>query len=441
MKRCADLFCGAGGTSTGLLLAARELGQAIDLLAINHWNIAIDSHTRNHPGVRHLCESLDNVDPRKVAPGRMHLLCASPECTHHSNARGGRPCSDQSRASAWHIVRWAEALQPDNILVENVREFRNWGPLTQRGRPMKRKKGATYRAFLEAIRSLGYTVEDRILNAADYGDPTTRQRLFIMARRWKAIQWPSPSHGAGAANQWRAAREIIDWTLKGASIFGRKKALSPNTIRRIEAGLRKFGGGSFVINLSHGQTDSLRCASQPIPTITTARGGELALAEPFLIHLRGTGPSHIASSARSVEGPLRTLTGGRHVGLCEPFVLGQQSGAVARGVGDPLPTVATAGAIALIEPFLVKYHGTAGARPVGEPLDTVSTRDRYGLVEPQGEKRIDILFRMLQPHELAAAMSFPKNYTFAGTREAQVKQIGNAVPVRTAAALCKALLQ
>src|SRR5690242_5849375 len=124
----ADLFCGAGGTSTGLLLAAAELGRSVDLLAVNHCNVAIDTHTRNHPEVRHLCESLDHVDPHKVCPGRLHLLLASPECTHHSIARGGKPRSDQSRASAWKVVEWAAAKQPDCILIENVKEFIQWGP-------------------------------------------------------------------------------------------------------------------------------------------------------------------------------------------------------------------------------------------------------------------------------------------------------------------------
>ena len=232
MIYAADLFCGAGGTSAGLMKACEALGlDDIRLLAINHWDVAIMSHSANHPGATHLCESLDNVDPRKAVPGgRLDILCASPECTHHSIARGGRPCSDQGRASAWHILRWAEALYIDNILVENVREFINWGPLGADRRPTKSRKGATFTAFVTALESLGYRVEWRILNAADYGDPTTRQRLFLLARRGiREEVWPRPTHSAKTSDTffntdlkpWRSAREIIDWSLESKSIFKR----------------------------------------------------------------------------------------------------------------------------------------------------------------------------------------------------------------------------
>ena len=401
----ADLFCGAGGTSTGLLRAAADLGRRVDLLAVNHWNLAIDTHTANHPEVRHLCESLDHIDPvREIPGGRLDLLCASPECTHHSRARGGKPRSDQSRASAWKLVDWCAKLHVENLLVENVREFKDWGPLTKLGRPMKRKKGKTFAAFLGALESLGFCVEWRVLNCADYGDPTTRERLFVLARRSKAITWPSPTH----AGRWRAAREVIDWQLKGQSIFTRKKPLSANTLRRIEAGLRKFGGQSFVV-----QWDQ------------TGSGG---------------------ACVRSVAKPLQTLVTKQNLGLVEPMLIGQQSCAAARPVSEPVPTVAAAGAIALVEPFLVKYYGTGQARPVTEPLDTVTARDRFGLAMPEvqvdGQRyQLDVRFRMLQPHELAAAMSFPADYAFAGNREARVKQIGNAVPVETARALCKELMR
>ncbi len=160
----ADLFCGAGGTSTGLLLAAERLGLNVDLMAINHWEVAIATHSANHPHAVHLCESLDGVDPRKVVPGgRLDLLMASPECTHHSKARGGKPRSDQSRASAWHVLRWAEALHVENILIENVEEFKTWCPLGENGQPIERLKGKTYLAFLAALRSLGYHVSVRVL--------------------------------------------------------------------------------------------------------------------------------------------------------------------------------------------------------------------------------------------------------------------------------------
>jgi len=477
MINAADLFCGAGGTSTGLLLAAAELGLDVNLLAVNHWNLAIDTHTRNHPGVRHLCESLDHVDPHKVCPGRLHLLLASPECTHHSIARGGKPRSDQSRASAWKVVDWAAAKQPDDVMIENVKEFTSWGPLTKKGKPDKRYVGRTFKAFIGAMESLGYKVEWRIQNAANFGDATTRHRFIMIARRNGKPPWPAHTH----AGKWKPAKDVIDWSIEGQSIYARKKPLSANTMKRIEAGLRKFGGEAFTVQIDHTSgigvprsvsepmgtvvtkentalvkpflmhvthhgSDRVHSVDSPMPCVTGAHRGELALVKPFIVNLRGTQEAQLNGSCKSVEEPLPALTtSGAHVALCEPFVIGQQSCAAPRGVDEPLPTVATAGAIALVEPFLVKYHGTGGAYSVRMPIDTISTRDRFGLAQPivevEGEKYVlDVRFRMLQPHELSAAMSFPKDYEFAGNREAKVKQIGNAVPVQMAKAHCKQLL-
>lgn len=469
----ADLFCGAGGTSTGCILAARELGLDITLLAINHWQIAVDTHKRNHPWAQHLCADLGSVDPSRVVPGGcLKLLVASPECTHHSVARGGKPCNDQSRASAWHVLHWAERLRIENILIENVREFKTWGPLRNDGRPDKSRKGETFRAFINALESLGYFVEHRVLNAADYGDDTTRQRLFIQARRGKRPTWPIASH----EGKWRAAKEIIDWTLKGQSIFTRKRPLSKNTMRRIEAGLRKFCGEPFLTILrgTGGARDTSKplpaitaggqhlglcqpfivptcytgdtrthSVDKPVPTITCGHRGELALVEPFIIQCNhgdeGAGSS--ASRTQSVNEPLRTITCEKTHALIEPFVIGQQSKCAPRSVNNPLPTIATHGAIALVQPFLTKYYGSAkSAQSVNEPLDTVTAKERFALVEPKTEGcKLDINFRMLQPHELAAAMGF-NDYQFAGNKTEKVRQIGNAVPVNLAKALCKEIL-
>lgn len=149
--RAADLFAGAGGASTGLLRACRELGLDVELLAINHWQVAVETHTINHPQVRHLCESVERVDPRAAVPGgRLQILLAGPECTHFSTARGGRPVNPQSRASAWHILKWAQELYIDSILIENVPEFRTWGPVGANGRPLKSRKGAVIAAIWAA---------------------------------------------------------------------------------------------------------------------------------------------------------------------------------------------------------------------------------------------------------------------------------------------------
>lgn len=412
----ADLFCGAGGASTGLVRACDALGVKLNLLAINHWPTAVQTHLLNHPNVRHMCEAVERVDPRKEVPGgRLHLLLAGPECTHFSTARGGRPVNPQSRASAWHIAKWAQELYIDTILIENVPEFRTWGPVGVDGRPLKSKKGETFTAFLNVLKSLGYKVEVKILNAADFGDPTTRQRLFILARRGKhQINWPEATHsksgGAtlfGGRKKWKAAREIIDWTLEGKSIFNRKKPLRPATIARILAGLEKFGGPELkpflVILRNHADGRSL---DSPVPAIA-AEGQHMGLAQPFIVPVNH-GAEELRS--RSVEEPLPTLTARANQYLVEPMVLGQQS--------------------------------NAAARPVSAPLPTVTTKDRFGLVQPViNGLALDIRFRMLQPHELAAAMSFPKEYQFTGKREEVVKQIGNSWPGELAFALNRAIVQ
>lgn len=403
MIYAADLFCGAGGTSTGLAKAAQRLGLPVDLVAVNHWQRAVETHSRNHPWARHVCADLASceADPNRLIPGgRLDLLVASPECTHHSNARGGKPCSDQSRASAWHVLHWCERLRIKNVLVENVREFEQWGPLGVDGRPIKQHKGATFQAFVHALRSMGYAVEWKVLNAADFGAATTRRRLFLRASLGK-IEWPTATH----AGRWRAAREIIDWDLKGQDIRDRKRPLAPRTLARIEAGLRKFGGESFLVVLAHTGADASRVSSthSPVPTIPAGHRGEHGLAQPFIIPMEHHGGERL------------------------------------RPDSEPLPSITTAkgGAFGLCEPFVTKYYGTGISLPVTQPLDTVTTKDRYALVEPY---RMGIRFRMLQPHELAAAMGFV-GYQFAGTKTEIVKQIGNAVSVEMAEALCASILR
>ena len=477
----ADLFCGAGGSSTGLKHACDALGFKLNLLAVNHWDIAIATHSKNHPYAKHICESLDNVDPRKAVPrGFLDILIASPECTHHSNARGGKPCSDQSRASAWHVLRWAEALRIDNILIENVKEFQSWGPLSLNGRPMKTRKGETFRAFLIALESLGYKVDARVLNAANYGDPTTRERLFILARRGrKPIFWPEPTHTPdgrsslfGKTKRWRTAREIIDWSIQGQSIFERKKPLAKNTMNRIVAGLRKFCSKDlepFLVML-YG-TGEARSIDRPTPTVTTS-GNHAALCEPFLVEYYGTG------QARSINKPVGTVTTKDRLGLCQPFIIGaggperagrprgidkplntvmcKNSSALVQpfiiptnhgkdkrshSINKPMPTITSVDAWGVIEPFILGQQSCSAPRSVDKPIPTVAAAGAIALIKPELKGcKLDIRFRMLKPHELARAMSFDDSYQFEGNREAQVKQIGNAVPVMLAKELCRSLL-
>lgn len=415
-KIVVDMFCGAGGESTGITQACNEMGYKYELFAINHWERAIETHSVNYPEAYHFCESIQNLDPLKVIKkGRVNLLWASPECTHHSNARGGRPRNNQSRATAWLVLKWLSDLYVDRVIIENVPEFLNWGPLGTNGQLLKSGKGETFSAFINAIKSLGYRVDWRILCAADYGDPTTRERLFIQAVRGKKrIQWPEPTHFQSESlfelKRWIPARKIIDWNISGESIFNRKKELSENTLKRIEAGIQRYWG---------------------------------KYKEPFLVKLRGTSESHIKSSAFMIEKPLPTVTtAGNHFGLVEPFMVIARGQSKVRAISDPVPTVTSSGAghIGLIEPFIIQYYGNGDARSINNPLDTVTTKDRFALIN--GEIcDFDIRFRMLQPHELAAAQGFPKDYILTGNKTEQVKQIGNAVPVNTARALCLNLLK
>jgi DNA (cytosine-5)-methyltransferase 1 len=441
-----DLFCGGGGFSTGLLTAAKQLGVEVDLLAINHWDIAISTHSKNHPRARHICQSLEHIHPRTVVPeGRLNLLLASPECIHHSRARGGRPMNDQSRATAWQILRWAEALYIEQIIVENVPEFLEWGPLGEDDRPIKEQKGQLFQKFVECLRTLNYQVEWKILNAADYGDPTTRKRLFLRAARdGRPIVWPEPTHPKG---KWRSAQECIDWNLLGKSIFNRKKPLAENTLRRIEAGLLKYSGLPFLVNCVHPSdgTTRIRDAESPLPTLTTRNN--LALAQPFLIPYNSEQDGE-QPRCHSVEEPLRTVCASNRFGLVQPFLVVLRNNQDAQSMEDPVPTLCASGQhVGLAQPFLLKYYGNEkDTHSVNDPLGTITSKDRFGLVHPileteDGERyRLDVRFRMLQPHELSKAMSFPEGYEFHGNRQDKVKQIGNAVAVGVATALCSAAL-
>lgn len=445
--RVVDLFCGAGGASEALRRACQRLGVKLELVAVNHSKRAIETHRLNHPDAIHLCESIERVDPKTrvfVDPvtgrtfkntGRLDLLIAAPECTHFSTARGGRPVNDQSRSTAWHILKWCQELYIDNVLIENVPEFRDWAPIGANNKPLKSRKGETYRAFLAALGALNDRVRDDIYNAADYGDPTTRRRLFIMANRGKrALHTPPPTHSRtgsptlfGPVKKWRSAREdVIDWSIQSRSIFGRKKPLSPKTMARILAGLERFGGkdlqpflvqlrgtsdeqiansarsldepistvtGSgahhalcepFVMPVTHGGDTSKRERSvdDPLPTITGAHRGELAVCETLIL------ANNTNNIPKSVEEPVPTVTGANRLMKIDAFVLPQQSEGLLRSVDSPLPTISTAGAIAVVEvePFLIQpCHGGGDARrvkSVDEPLGTVPCSNRFAVVEP-----------------------------------------------------------
>jgi len=397
--RMADLFCGAGGTSTGASRAVRACGYRPALTAVNHNRVAIATHKANHPDAIHLCTSLDNINPRDLfQPDELDLLLASPECTNHSNARGGKPINDQSRCTAFCVSRWAEALLPGIVIIENVAEFQKWGPLDSKGRPVKRREGELFHAWLKIFEACGYRVGYRIVKFADLGDPTTRERLIIQCVRGRRkIVWPDPTHGPadsadlfGARRPYRAARECIDWKLEGSSIFDRKKPLVVKTIRRILAGFERFAmtddalSNAFLIPSKSGET-RVRSVERPLHTVTTESRGE-GLAQSFIIEHRGTRDAQIAGSARSINDPVSAVcTSGAHHSLASAFVMPhpRTNESPSRHVDEPLPTItATSADFSFATSFLVQTaHGETEAergtghsrrvKSVDEPMPTV----------------------------------------------------------------------
>lgn len=387
-----DNFAGGGGASTGIEMAT---GLSVDI-AINHDPAAIAMHKLNHPDTEHYCESVWDVDPVEAVRGRkVGLAWFSPDCTHHSKAKGGKPVKQEIRGLAWIAVKWALAVKPRVIMLENVEEFKDWGPL-ESGKPVKEMRGVTFNSFVKALQSLGYAVEFRALAACDYGAPTIRKRFFMIARcDGKPITWPEPTHGdpqhpavqLGKMKPWRTAGEIIDWSIGAPSIFDRKKPLVANTLKRIEKGLERF-----VIN-------------QPEPFMVPDEHKAAFLISYY------TEQSEKEVRGLSLDSPLHTITaGGNRFGL--------------------------------VTAFLTKYYGQSTAQSLTEPLHTITTKDRFALtaIKSNGYQVTDIGLRMLQPHELFAGQGFPTEYQHPGTKSEQIKRVGNSVPPPFADALVRANL-
>jgi DNA (cytosine-5)-methyltransferase 1 len=404
------------------------------------------------------------------------LLAGAP-CPHFSHARGGKPMSRRERSTPRQILKWLKDLEVDAGLVENISEFTGWGPLNNKGYPIKRRKGEYYEQFTNRIVDLGYDLETRILNAADYGAATTRKRLFMMFRKHGKIRWPETTH---TEETWRGAREIIDWSIEGESIFTRKKPLADKTIARIAAGIKKFCGEwaqPFLV-LLYG-TGGVRSVDRPAPTITSGGGrggGHIALCEFILQQQSGGVPRDVSKPApaiaargaqslvkaclvpfygerkgqdprtHSIDKPVPTIpaSGDGKFGKVDFIVQvnhGGGNGGRLNDVDEPMRTISTKNGFGLVENFVVKYFGTGVPHSVDEPVPTVTTKDRIGLVQcGTTTYGLDIRFRMLQPHELSAAMSFPKAYKFEGNRGDLVRQIGNAWDCLVGKALCKSLL-
>lgn len=395
-----DNFAGGGGASTGIELA---LDRAIDI-AINHDEEAIRMHEVNHPGTLHIRNNVWQVDPREIAAGRhVQLAWFSPDCKHFSKAKGGKPREKSIRDLAWVVVLWAQRVKPDLILLENVEEFRTWGPLDSEGYPIKERAGETFAKWTKALRSAGYRMQWRELRACDYGAPTIRKRFFMIARRdGEPIVWPKPTHGkpdspdvlSGKLKPWRTAAEIIDWSIPCPSIFERKKPLAEKTLRRIAHGIMKFVVNNptpFIVPIcnTNWAGDRFYPGDEPLRTITTAKGGEQALVTPFIAPL-----THHGNSDRSYtpETPLPTITGANRgeMAVISPHITKFRSGATGHAADEPLHTVtansfikrpggsAPLGVVdAVLSPVIVGCGGRRGqSAPVGpeQPYPTTTSK-------------------------------------------------------------------
>ncbi len=459
-----------------------------------------DAHAQHHADDLHLFTPIRAVGTPGPAEPVFNLSVADDEsyvvegvvvhnCTHFSKAKGGKPRSKEIRSLAWVVVDWAREVQPRVIMLENVREILGWGPLDQNDQPIKARAGETWREFVAALEGAGYRVEWRVLKAADYGAPTTRERLFLVARRdGLPIQWPEPSHGPGRAHPWRSAAECIDWSIPCPSIFERKKPLADATQKRIAEGLRRYVLGPkarpFLVGLTHG--GRLYDAEEPLRTITTANGGEFAAVSPVVAPVLvqsgygeregqaprvldigaplGTvvagGAKHALVAAflakhyggvvgQDLERPLGTVTAIDHHSLVAAHLTKYYGSARAGSpVTDPLPTVTAGGGrgggkAALVAAFLTKWYSGGGtSQAVDRPLDTIVAKARFGLVtvDIAGEPWavVDIGLRMLAPRELARAQGFPDSYVLTGTKAQQIERIGNSVCPPVVEALVRA---
>jgi DNA (cytosine-5)-methyltransferase 1 len=443
-----DSFAGGGGASTGIEAA---LGRPIDI-AINHDAEAIAMHQANHPRTRHYCENVWEVDPVEACGGRpVGLAWFSPDCKHFSRAKGTALRDQKIRGLAWVVIRWARTVRPRVICLENVAEFQTWGPLDNAGQPVKEKAGRTFRMWVGKLRALGYQVEFRELVAADYGTPTTRRRLFMVARcDGQPIVWPAPSHGKGRAQKWQPAASIIDWSLPCPSIFGRSKPLAEATLRRIATGVERFVLGTahpFVMKYhggDAGQAERVHPLGEPLRTLDASN--RFALVEPFLVRhghystITGAGLRE-GCGAGTFRGqqlglPLATVCATNDKHLVVPFIAKHYGGVVGHDARSTLGTVTAQDHHSLVEAFLIKYYGTGTPASAQLPLGTVTARDRFALVTVHGEpyRIVDLGMRMLQPHELFAAQGFPRDYDIAPihngkplTKTAQTRLAGNSV--------------
>lgn len=464
-----DNFAGGGGASTGIEIAT---GQSVDI-AINHDPEAIRMHKANHPHTKHYCESVWDVDPLEVCGGHpVGLAWFSPDCKHFSKAKGGKPKDKNIRGLAWVALRWAGLVRPRVIMLENVEEFKTWGPLNRNHRPIKAKSGVTFRKFVQQLEDLGYKVEFRELVAADYGTPTMRKRFFLIARcDGKPIVWPEPTHGsadseavkAGLLKPYVGAYTQLDFSLPCPSIFDTAeeikekygiravRPLAPKTMERIARGLKKFvidNAEPFIVQVNHSGSDWSYCKSmnEPLPVITSKHG--FGIVEPVLTpYIMSNNTNNIGASieeglptittgnrnflmsptliqyhsetsenevrGQAIENPIMTVDGSNRYGLVTSFLSKFYKTGIGQDMREPLHTVTCSpGHFGEVRAFLIKYYGQGTGQDIKEPLDTVTARDRFGLVTIAGVdyQIVDIGLRMLEPRELYGCQGFPDDY-------------------------------
>ncbi len=400
-----DNFAGGGGASTGIEMA---LGRDVDI-AINHDGEALTMHAANHPSTKHYREDVFNIHPGFVTGQQpIGLAWFSPDCKHHSKAKGGKPREQKIRGLAWVTIKWAALQMPRCIALENVEEFQDWGPLDEDGKPIKTEKGRTFRAFVAALSTglskdhpdlpeiyealgadfpierlfsgLGYRVEHRIMRACDYGTPTIRKRLFVFARRdGRPIVWPEPTHGDPKSKNfaksgllpWRTAAECIDWSIPCPSIFERKRPLKDATMKRIAKGLMKFvinSADPFIVKFSENSTGQQ--TDEPLHTVM-AGAPRFAVVTPFITEHAN------ASTQRnfSADEPLRTQCAqvkGGHFALVSAMLAKHYGGVVGTGVDVPFGTVTTVDHHSVVTANLVRQFGNSDAADVGAPVGTIT---------------------------------------------------------------------
>lgn len=385
-----DLFCGAGGASTGMEIALSRLNLRHKGLAINHWSVAVDTMRRNHKDIDTKQMSIDEAVPADLVPGGVvDLLWASPSCTHHSRAKGGKPRSNQLRAQPELVITWLDQLFVRRFIIENVPEFVDWGPLNKEGKPIKRMKGECFRAWIRAIEARNYIVEWRIVNCADYGDATSRRRFFLKAVRKGCgkIRWPEPTHAENPQpdlfghdlKKWRGVRECLDLSDLGKSIFNREHPLSRNTLRRVAVGMKKYNGMDFLMDMlgsDCGDDSRVHPLTNPMPTQHSG-GNRCAVVRPFIVKLKKN------CGAEDIDSPLSTATTKESHALCQPFIVKLNNHADAENVEKPLTSVLAGGQHhALCQPLIIDHFKNGEAQSVDEPIGAQTTHDRFSVASP-----------------------------------------------------------